>query len=203
MVSFSASATAQSIAATRAKGENCGSPGAVAPGRDRAGGTPIDFVDGAKDRRFVGRGVKPSAGRLDGGLPDLIGKHAAEALVEAHANQIDRNFRTRRLGQNVGDGPAAHNRLGILTVAEDDHQVARGLVEEIERAEQRDALLDGNTNRRALTGKSHEFGPVADERQAQQDVVVVAGERRHRRTPRRRTPRARSDPGTCRSCAGG
>ena len=68
--------------------------------------------------------------------------------------------------------------LRVLPVAEDQHQVA-GRVQEIERAKQFHALLDRQADRRPLIGEFHELGPVADQRQAQENVVVVGGERRH------------------------
>ena len=71
-----------------------------------------------------------------------------------------------------------NRHLRVLAVGEQQHQVAGG-VEKVERLEQPGRLLDGQADRRALIRELHELGPVADQVQAEQDVVVVAGERRH------------------------
>src|SRR4026209_323131 len=52
----------------------------------------IDLLDRAQDRRLVARGVELAPGRLDGGLPDVVGQHAAERLVVARADHVDRNL---------------------------------------------------------------------------------------------------------------
>ena len=65
------------------------------------------------------------------------------------------------------------HHLCVLAVAENHQQIAGG-VEKVERLEQTGALLDRGGNGRPLIRELHELGPVADERQAEQDVVVVA-----------------------------
>ena len=66
---------------------------------------------------------------------------------------------------------------GVLAVGEQHHHVA-GRVEEIERLEQPDALLDRLRDDRALVREQRILDRIADERDAQQDVVVVVRERR-------------------------
>ena len=65
----------------------------------------------------------------------------------------------------------------VLAVGEDHHQVARR-IEEVERLEQPDALVDRLRDDRALIGEQRVLDRIADERDAQQDVVVVVRERR-------------------------
>ena len=67
--------------------------------------------------------------------------------------------------------------MRVLAVAEDHHDVA-GRVEEVERLVEPDDLIDGLRDDRPLIRKHRELDRIADERDAQQDVVVVVRERR-------------------------
>ena len=68
--------------------------------------------------------------------------------------------------------------LRVAAVGEDDHQIARG-VHEVERLEQLRRLIDALDDRRAPVGEPAPLARIADQPDAEQDVLVVGGERRH------------------------
>ena len=68
-----------------------------------------------------------------------------------------------------------HGGVRVLAVGEDQQQIA-GRVEELERLEERHRLFDSLGDERALIGERGELVRLANERQADQEVVVVVGE---------------------------
>ena len=151
---------------------------AVAPDVDAPGRSAIDVLDRLENRRLALRRVELAAGRFDRRLPDVVGQHAAERFVVAGADHVDGNFRLHGAHHDFLHRHAMDLDLRILAVREQHHQVA-GCIEEVERLEQPGPLLDRGGDRRPLIGEFHELGPVADQRQAEQDVLVVGRERRH------------------------
>ena len=143
---------------------------------DGAHGLAIDVFDGGDQAGLVLGDVIAAAGLLDGGLPLRIGNPLAKLLVVVGANEEQRDLVVDGALQDVVKAAAVDNRRGVFAIREDHHQVARGL-EIVEGLEDLDALLKSAGNHGARLGELRELDRIANQRHAQQQVVVVAGER--------------------------
>ncbi len=126
--------------------------------------------------RLVGGRVEAAAGFLHRQLPGDVRQHVTQALVVGGPDEVDGNLVVGRLLQDVVERLPLVDRVRVLAVTKDDHQVALR-VQEIEGPEQLDAAADGPHDERAVVREPVELLRCADQADAEQDVFVVVGER--------------------------
>ncbi len=101
----------------------------------------VDVGHRAEQARFVAHRVEPAAGPFDRRLPRLIGNQLAHVLLVVGADEVERHPMGDGRFENLVELAAFDERGRVLTIGEDDHEVARGL-EELERLEQLETLFE-------------------------------------------------------------